>query len=662
MTAKDIILIYGTILNLICQITLGENINSNSPSVFPTSKLFSWPTPAIIESHPCDDSHNYIYNGEVETRHLNGLKVIYFEDWKIVTANRDGSKENSISYILYTCEMPSQDTLRTLGYQDVQYLVQIPLKNVAFTQTYYSHALELLSLRIASTVIASPFSHNTSPCLRQLYNYGYINEVYNTDPHIFEEELTQSNIDATFATKEQVQDDIFAGIPVPDSWYNSTALQSSESYLKFFSVFFNVESIANELITTQRNNYACSSKVAKRASTISSRVLRVLWCDYAGKYAVHRHSADPHIDEDVQYIENIWKCYTCPGKECSLVQDAGGTFLDYTNYGPATIFINNTYFLDSTLFMEMAQAADVWLTYGDVYSDFNHTLSQLINEEKQSVIDSTLLWLPLVTIPAVKNMKLYDFKLKGSYVSLEEMPLEPDSVLQDIASVLGKTTHTRIWIRNIFRETMTVSKRQCDGNPWLAPPLQASECYYVDWPSSPTPAPTSHHSVNIFEVATETNTVRGMVVKLSMLLGGIGACGLILSLIYTLITSRRNSNKLHSGSRGMLEVTPYRRSSGGSRSHTRKKRSGGIKYSLASEDSRHGGELESSILGSGVASSSLMLSASEDKSSLSSSVTQSLPETPLMQSPSVVSSVISHKDKEKKSKKKAWIFSADVNA
>ena len=279
-------------------------------------------------------------------------------------------------------------------------------------------------MKIAARTSAIPrIIWNTSPCFRQLYNYGYIYDAYSYDLMVMNDRLKLNNIGGTFSTFTEYFKGVYRSVPVPDVWYNATALQAAESYIKFFSLFFNEESVANELTKTIKSNYLCSSVAAKNAIKHSNTTkLNVLWCDYGGKHAVHDTSSHPddpnHHSTDILYVENIWQCKTCPGVECSLVHDAGGIMLDYAAIGASTILINNTQFLESTEFMELAIYADVWLTYGDPDVDFNVTLHKLLKEDEGSV---DMRWLPLQHCPAVQHKHVYDFNRNGLYDFKQDM-------------------------------------------------------------------------------------------------------------------------------------------------------------------------------------------------------------------------------------------------
>eukprot|EP01041_Mallomonas_annulata_P008639 gene8639-17821_t len=254
------------------------------PTLSPTKPLpTAWPTPEIGSStHPCsEDSRSYTYSEKVDTTYLPGLKIVYLQDLKFVTVVGD-TIESTYTILLYHCHMPDHETLRGIGYDDIREIYQIPFNNVAYTQTSYSHALELLNLRSAATVSVTPLMWNTSPCFIQLYSNGYIINAYDPNLREINHLLKENDVDATFSSHDEVEQGIYRGVPVPSQWLNSTALEEAESMLKFMSVFFNAEDLANNVVQELTESYYCSSRIGKNSAWQKNyRGKSVMWCDYA---------------------------------------------------------------------------------------------------------------------------------------------------------------------------------------------------------------------------------------------------------------------------------------------------------------------------------------------------------------------------------------------
>lgn len=632
------------------------------PTLTPTEIPTLWPTHHIgppSNTHDCGiDEKDYVYNDQASTRYLPGLKVVYFEDLKFVTI-LDEHHERSYTMILYHCNIPNHETLRTLGYDDVRYYFKIPFHAVAYTHTSISHTLELLNLRIALKVAASPIEWNTSPCLRQLYDYGYIMDTVSHDKRELNDALMRHNIDATFATKDEVEGGIYRGVPVPVNWYNSTAMQSAESLLKYISLFFNEEAAASELTKDLSASYTCSSTVAKNAIKHNNATnLKVMWCDYGGKHHVVDRAVQNGPPKDqmrTEFNEDIWSCRTCPSPECSAVRDAGGHFLDYKKYGISTITVNNSQFLESTEFMEMALLADVWITTGNPYVDFNITLASLVHEDTTSM---TFGWLPLSYVPAVQHKRVYDLKLSGPYDALQDVPTEPDALLQDVFSVLTPSSHDRIWLRNVFTEEIpTDSIGSCTGNPWESPAFQATYCASIDG-TKPTKSPS--HRISGMSNSVH-DTVKYVVTQLAVVIMCIGLFGLICTAIYNSVLYRSPAAVMArkalgkdgkvmatTSSLGPLSIHGHPKSKAvkkGRGSSSLNKSS----YSQAPDDSRHG--KISSEHGSVVSSDiDPLMSVTAGKAN------------PSMQQPPVVPSLEVSAASKAKAKPKAWFFGLDVRS
>lgn len=472
--------------------------------------------------------------------------------------------------------------------------------------------------------------------------------------------LMRQNIDATFATKDEVEGGMYRGVPVPVNWYNSTAMQSTESLLKYISLFFNEEAAASELTKQLAASYTCSSTVAKNAIKQSNATqLKVMWCDYGGKHHVVDRAVEngpPKDQMQTQFNEDIWSCRTCPSPECSVVRDAGGYFLDYKKYGISTIVVNNTQYLESTEFMEMALLADVWITTGNQYTDFNVTLNSLVMEDTTSM---TFGWLPLTYVPAVKSKRVYDLKLSGPYDAQQDVPVEPDAMLQDVFSILTASSHSKIWLRNVFTEEIkTESIGSCTGNPWESPAFQATYCASIDG-SKPTKSPS--HKISGMLRSTVHESVKYVVKQLSIGIMCIGLFGLICSAIYNSVLYRSPaavSARKALGKDGQVMATTSSLGPLSIHGHPKSKavkkgRGGSVlnksTYSQAPDDSRHG---KISSEHGGVVSTDIdpVVSVMAGKAS------------PAMRQPPVVPSLEVSAASKAKAKPKAWFFGLDVRS
>jgi hypothetical protein len=380
------------------------------PSKVPTP----WPTPLIGTSSSisnCGDLGQVynVYTSKINSFNFPGLSIQYFGEYKVVTLkNKNGE---FISYVLYMCNTPDQKMLDDLGHIHAKTYVKIPLKRIGFTSTSIGHAMELIGLQPAMRVTGSPIEWISSKCLLKLNEIGELISAYNWEDSKLDNSIFKKNVEVVFGTEEEVENGLYNGLAIPSTWFNSTALDSSKQLISFLSVFFNQENIANNVINSITNNYKCTSKTAKRnANPVSIR--KVLWCDYGGKAQVQAPGGESHVTQ--MFSEDIWSCKTCPGIECSLVKDAGGKLLDYQDFGDHTVVVNGVHYLESTEFMEMAVFADVWINSGSDYSDFNDTLSVLLQENYADMPNG---WLPLTEIPAVKQKRVYDLYKKGYYNS-----------------------------------------------------------------------------------------------------------------------------------------------------------------------------------------------------------------------------------------------------
>lgn len=470
------------------------------PSVRPSEVPTPWPSPSIISnSIRCEDIHNkdgFVFENQINKDYissLQGLTVIYHKTYKVI--NVLNSDKSMTTYILYLCDYPDQHVFDELGRVFARKIIRIPVTRVAFTSTYIEHILELLALRPAIKAAGSPLQWSSSSCLYRLAESGSLVEAFTWDTETPDNKrLTDADVAVTFGTEQEVANGLYNGVAIPSNWYNCTALQTATNLIAFISLFFNYEEQANSLIQQLKTNYKCSSETAKRNSNpVATR--RVLWCDYGGKYGVG--SGD---SKNLIYSEDIWSCKTCPGIECSLVRDIGAKLLDYRDFGETTVEVNGVEYLESTEFMEMAVFADIWINSGSDYSDFNKTLTALM---KGNAGNPHIGWLPLAEIPAVKSRRVYDMYKSGYNAGKQQVLAEPDAMLQDLYSVVSSANHKRIWLRNIFRETIPITSTavSCTGNPWAAVPFQANSCQDLQG----TPYPTILPGASPSTLFTSTN-------------------------------------------------------------------------------------------------------------------------------------------------------------
>eukprot|EP00607_Mallomonas_marina_P010083 CAMPEP_0182419384 /NCGR_PEP_ID=MMETSP1167-20130531/3850_1 /TAXON_ID=2988 /ORGANISM="Mallomonas Sp, Strain CCMP3275" /LENGTH=616 /DNA_ID=CAMNT_0024594285 /DNA_START=202 /DNA_END=2052 /DNA_ORIENTATION=- len=565
----------------------------------------TWPTPAVGSStHECDESsnRNYAYTVEVDTKFLPGIKIVYIEDLKFITITY-GPPVKTYTILLYHCTYPDRAALHALGYHDVYFIYQIPFMTVGYTRTYFSHALELLNLRSAATVSATPLMWNTSPCFIQLYSNGYIINAFDNDAREMHHILEENDVDATFASEHEVRMDMFRSVPVPFRWYNSTALEEAESLLMFIGVFFNAEEAVNEVVDHIRSSYECTATIAKKAEYNKEfRGRSVLWCDHAGKHSVYtkpKAPDDPHADDGTKRIENIWRCPSCPSVECSLVTDSGARYLDIRDFGISTLYVNGTAYISTSEFMEMAVYADYWITTGDPYSDFNKTLVKLLAEDKTNKNSGIL---PLEMIPAVQYHRVYDWKKKGVWNAIQMGPLEPDSMLQDIASLIRQLNHDRIWLRNIWTEKIVFELGSCVGNPWGAQALHSTTCIYLTGNADSS----YKHRISGLSADTREEDARSMIYQVGMGFLLLGAFGLVASFIYHVMMNK-NQASINAVRALGKDAKKMNTTTTGSKKYSRKKslivssalssdsNDGSLSYERTAAESYHGDIDDSSI-------------------------------------------------------------------
>ena len=160
-------------------------------------------------------------------------------------------------------------------------------------------------------------------------------------------------------------------------------------------------------------------------------------------------------------------------------------------------------------------------------------------------------------------------------------------MLQDIFTVLRPSRHDRIWIRNIFTDPIPTSYNDvCTGNPWEAPPPQASDCSSF--------AHSPYDTAEVYGAVDHSAIIaRKVVIGIALILVGIGSFGLMFSMLFQAVfggppASSSAKKVLGNSAKGMVvKTTPvgsggYRNSRGNRKLSLREQ-----PYIQAAEDSSH---------------------------------------------------------------------------
>lgn len=197
--------------------------------------------------------------------------VEYFDTYKIAK-----NLATNTSYLLYqngTQQPPSSSS-------DVV-VIEIPLTgDIGVTETPIIPFLELLGVQTRVKAYLGDKAFIASPCFLELISQGTIVDF--TGNASSSKSLAASNLNAsalvTFAT---VYDAISAiAKPVYISEYLEVTNEAVYEWLKFYSLFFNMESEANQLCNETIARTNCVKENAASVSTGSPVLPVVMWGEY----------------------------------------------------------------------------------------------------------------------------------------------------------------------------------------------------------------------------------------------------------------------------------------------------------------------------------------------------------------------------------------------
>lgn len=221
-------------------------------------------------------------------------------------------------------------------------------------------------------------------------------------------------------------------------------------WVKFYSAFFNLEGLANELFDAAQHKYGCT---LQEASTASSTRTQVLWAYYSTNCEGWDVS-EPCNNEEYQY-------------PCQFATDCGVELIGATNGSVTTC--EGKALLTTDEFVALAQDAAIWIypspDWTAIYSQFQQQLD---------------------TMSSVQSKNVFDTQKRGDNDWFEERYVKYYDVLEDFCSTIGTITKQNNddgWFRNVFTESVVVST-ECTASTLLPYNYQ---CYLSsDIPSDAT--------------------------------------------------------------------------------------------------------------------------------------------------------------------------------
>jgi iron complex transport system substrate-binding protein len=344
--------------------------------------------------------------------------VEYFNTYKIVT----NIKEEE-TYLLYQCGTePPQDEIESGKYNAI---VQIPVSSVGIDVTPAIPFLEQLGKVDSIVAFTSDVSYISSPCLIQSIEEGNVVVLQSRDaldnftaaPDSSEDTLTKLQSAIGFISYYNLAPPFNTSVKISE--YAEKTNAAIFEWIKYYSVFFNLEEKANEIFQVTEVRWGCVAESATRSQTDNPDKPTVLWAAYSA------------------YCDG-WDIGKCPNYYCEYATQCSATILNSTIEGNFSEVCRASYFSIDQL-VEIGKDADYFIYPG---TDWNETYT-LFKEQ-------------LDTIKAVQNEKVYDYQGSGGNAWFEQRFVEYFAVLQDFCSVVG--TVPTFANRTYFRNTM-------DGSP-----------------------------------------------------------------------------------------------------------------------------------------------------------------------------------------------------
>ena len=305
---------------------------------------------------------------KVEATHSKHWTVSYEDTYKIVT-----NLAANETYLLYQVGTePPQDAIDD-GHAAV---VQVPIEEVGLLYTTMIPFLELLGVRTRISEFLGYTAYIYSPCMSQLVDEGKVEEVLdpaNATLPSFVGHYGSYAFENAFRVSLTEEDENLA----------------SFEWIKFYSLFFNLEGEANRIFEATEGRYQCAEQNAAALScdTENNKPI-VLWGSYSS------------------YCGG-WSVAKCPNYYCEFAEACSATLL-HSNEGSIESETCGATYMTTEEFVAFGKDADYWIFTSP---DYSNTFS-LFKEELEG-------------FKSVQNQEVYDTEGSGPGVWFEQRLAEP---------------------------------------------------------------------------------------------------------------------------------------------------------------------------------------------------------------------------------------------
>eukprot|EP00980_Cylindrotheca_fusiformis_P018278 scaffold5966_cov118-Cylindrotheca_fusiformis.AAC.3 len=310
------------------------------------------------------DEGNDYFPDKAEAQESQYWSVSYENSYKIAR-----NLYTDTTYLLYQCgtDLP-QDQL-----DQHDYVLPVPIGNFGLASTPMLPFIELLGKRMNITAMIGNPSFLFSPCLKERADESMVE---------FLSFMDATNTTAIEAAGIDLDLPFFIQTGMSDFTYRIQVSEFAEDYnlavfewIKFFSLFFNLESEANAIFENTKDRYECVEKNAAILSADADKKPTVLWgswSEYCGGWSVAK---------------------TCPEYYCEFAEACGATLLKSEVGSINATTKCGAFYMTTDEFVEHGKDADHWIyTSPDVnsvvYSKFKDELQDFVSVKSNEVYDT----------------------------------------------------------------------------------------------------------------------------------------------------------------------------------------------------------------------------------------------------------------------------------
>lgn len=339
--------------------------------------------------------------------------IAYFNTYKIVT-----NLAANETYLLYQCgSVPPQGEVDSGAHKAV---IEIPVQTVGVDVTPTIPFLEQLGLVDTIVAFTSDQDYISSPCLLESIQDGNVivlqskadYDEYASSSQSSAEILAKLNGTVGFISPFNADSPFDTTVKVSE--YTEKSNAAVFEWIKFYSLFFNLEAKANEVFSLTEERWDCVAANAELVTSDSPNKPVVLWAYYS------------------DYCMG-WDSGECPNYYCEYAQVCSATLISSTegNFSETC----GAVYLSTEQLVELGKDADHWIFPSE---NWNETYTLFKDQ--------------LDTMTSVKNKQVYDYQASGPNAWFEQRFPEYFAVLQDFCSIVGTSTSLagKSWFRNVL--------------------------------------------------------------------------------------------------------------------------------------------------------------------------------------------------------------------